>query len=316
MAGPQLWVDRTYGPREPAGTWSSRSMSFMPASPTLGRKMASARHGGTGAQGGPVAGKGGDAGPRPRAGQARGSSKSSLGPAPAAVPAATPTTPVTPGRRLLPEATVRRLPLYLRALASAGEEHQATVSSEELATRAGVNAAQVRKDLSYLGSYGTRGIGYRTESLRQHLSRELGLEREYNVALVGAGNLGQALGHYRGFAERGFQVVAAFDTDPAKVGGHIGGTEIFPLGDLGRVVNEKGITMALVATPATAAQEVVERLVDAGVTSVLNFAPALLNVAADISLRRVDLAVELQILSYYDSSRQHSVLRGRGEAVK
>lgn len=207
-----------------------------------------------------------------------------------------------PGRRLLPEATVRRLPLYLRALVDAGDDQEATVSSEELASRAGVNAAQVRKDLSYLGSYGTRGIGYDTRALSQHLRRELGLEHDYNVALVGAGNLGRALGHYRGFAERGFHVVAAFDTDPAKVGGHIGTAEIFPMEDLGRVVRQKGITMALVATPAAVAQEVVDRLVEAGVTSLLNFAPALLKVGANVSLQKVDLAVELQILSYYDSS--------------
>ena len=224
--------------------------------------------------------------------------------------------PASPaGRRLLPEATVRRLPLYLRALAGAVEVHQATVSSEDLAARAGVNAAQVRKDLSYLGSYGTRGIGYDTELLYQHLSRELGLERDYNVALVGAGNLGQALGHYRGFTERGFHVVAAFDTDPAKVGGHVGGTEIFPMAELGRIVKEKGITMALLATPAAVAQEVVDRLVEAGVTSVLNFAPAVLSVGANISLQRVDLAVELQILSYYDSSRRHRYVPATASAT-
>ena len=208
-------------------------------------------------------------------------------------------------RRLLPEATVKRLPLYLRALADAGNQQQATISSEELAAHAGVNAAQVRKDLSYLGSYGTRGIGYDMVLLRQHLRHELGLEKEYNVALVGAGNLGTALGHYRGFAERGFHVVAAFDTDPAKVGTFIAGTEVFAMRDLARVVRERAITMALVTTPAAVAQQVVDNLVEAGVTSVLNFAPAVLNVAPAISMRRVDLAVELQILSYYDSSRRH-----------
>ena len=210
-------------------------------------------------------------------------------------------------RRLLPEATVKRLPLYLRALADAGGGRQATVSSEELAGRSGVNAAQVRKDLSYLGSYGTRGVGYDANQLGQHLRRELGLNRAYNVALVGVGNLGQALGHYRGFAERGFNVVAAFDSDPQKIGGRLGDAEVYPLSELGRVVTEKGITMALVATPAAVAQDVVDRLVAAGVTSLLNFAPAVLNVEPDISLRRVDLAVELQILSYYDSSRRHGV---------
>jgi redox-sensing transcriptional repressor len=178
-----------------------------------------------------------------------------------------------------------------------------TISSEELATRAGVNAPQVRKDLSYLGSYGTRGVGYNTELLRQQINRQLGLNREYNVALVGAGNLGQALGHYRGFGQRGFHVVAAFDTDPSKVGSRLGNTEVFPLFDLERVVSEKHITMALIATPATAAQDVLDKLVDAGVTSVLNFAPVMLNVAPHVYLRKVDLAVELQILGYYEHVR-------------
>jgi redox-sensing transcriptional repressor len=203
----------------------------------------------------------------------------------------------------LPEATVKRLPLYLQALVDANDDKLVTISSEELATRAGVNAPQVRKDLSYLGSYGTRGVGYNTELLRQQINRQLGLNREYNVALVGAGNLGQALGHYRGFAQRGFQVVAAFDTDPSKVGQHLGSAEVYPLAELSRIVRQKRITMALVATPATAAQDVVDRLVAAGVTSVLNFAPTVVNVAPHVSMRKVDLAVELQILGYYEHLR-------------
>jgi len=161
----------------------------------------------------------------------------------------------------------------------------------------------VRKDLSYLGSYGTRGVGYEVSTLREHIGAELGLNREYKVALVGAGNLGQALGHYKGFAERGFHVVAAFDSDPAKVGGRIGDAPVFAASELARVVKEMGITMALVATPASAAQGVVDRLVDAGVTAFLNFAPTVLKVGPGISVRRVDLALELQILSYYQSAQ-------------
>jgi redox-sensing transcriptional repressor len=198
---------------------------------------------------------------------------------------------------------VRRLPLYLRALAEADGGQGSTISSEELAARAGVNAAQVRKDLSYLGSYGTRGVGYEIGNLRRHIGAQLGLNREYRVALVGAGNLGQALGHYKGFADRGFHVVAAFDNDPDKVGRVIGDIPVFAISDLKRVVKEEGITMALVTTPAPAAQEVVDRLVDAGVTALLNFAPTVLRVREGISLRRVDLASELQILSYYQSAR-------------
>jgi redox-sensing transcriptional repressor len=218
------------------------------------------------------------------------------------VPAA-PTKPAS-STRLLPEATVKRLPLYLRALLDARNEGLVTISSDELAARVGANAAQVRKDLSYLGSYGTRGIGYDIELLHQHINRQLGLNREYNVALVGVGNLGQALGHYRGFPERGFHVVAAFDSDPAKVGQRLGGAEVHPLADLDRVVKEKQITMALIATPASVAQEITDRLVAAGVTSVLNFAPTVLSVGPDICVRKVDLAVELQILGYYEHSRR------------
>lgn len=209
--------------------------------------------------------------------------------------------------RLLPEATVKRLPLYLRALVEAGEARQVTMSSEELALRAGVNASQVRKDLSYLGSYGTRGVGYDTDLLRQQINRQLGLNQRYNVALVGAGNLGHALGNYRGFSERGFHVVAAFDTNPAKFGKRLGGAVIYPLSELARVVNEKHVTMALIATPASVAQDVADRLVAAGVTSVLNFAPVVLNVASQVSIRKVDLGVELQILGYYEHFRNDQV---------
>lgn len=211
-----------------------------------------------------------------------------------------------PAARLLPEATVKRLPLYLRALSDAHDEGQVTISSDELAARVGANAAQVRKDLSYLGSYGTRGIGYDIELLRQHINRQLGLTREYNVALVGVGNLGQALGHYRGFAERGFNVVAAFDSDPNKVGQRLASAEVYPLSELARVVRDEGITMALIATPAPVAQDIADRLVAAGITSILNFAPTVLSVGADVCVRKVDLAVELQILGYYEHSRRTS----------
>ncbi len=203
----------------------------------------------------------------------------------------------------LPEATVKRLPIYLRSLVDAREENHATIASDELAARAGVNAAQVRKDLSYLGSYGTRGVGYDTEVLRQHLNRQLGLNQEYRVALVGVGNLGQALVNYRGFSQRGFNVVAAFDSDPAKVGRHYGGALVHSMGDLATVVSDEAITMALIATPAAVAQDAVDRVVGAGVSSVLNFAPAVLNVPPHVCLRQVDLAVELQVLSYYEHLR-------------
>jgi redox-sensing transcriptional repressor len=247
----------------------------------------------------------------PPRGASDGPQRSADGPqrsAPEGPPA--PTAPI----RLLPEATVKRLPVYLRALAEAREEQCLTISSEELAVRVGANAAQVRKDLSRLGSYGTRGIGYDTELLSQQINRQLGLTREYNVALMGAGNLGHALANYRGFAERGFHIVAAFDSDPAKVGKRVAATPVYSLSELSRVVEEQKITMALIATPAAAAQETADRLIEAGVTSLLNFAPALLSVPAHVYVRKVDLAVELQILSYYQHSRQHQTTLARAGA--
>ena len=213
---------------------------------------------------------------------------------------------------MLPEATVRRLPLYLRVLAGALEDHQVTIASEELAGRAGVNAAQVRKDLSYLGSYGTRGVGYDTELLRQQLSRQLGLTQDYKVALVGLGNLGQALVNYRGFSQRGFHVVATFDSDPAKVGRQFGGAAVHAMTDLDEVVAREGITMALIATPAGVAQDVADRLVAAGVTSLLNFAPTVLSVPAEVCLRQVDMAIELQVLGYYEHVRAAGGLAADG----
>src|SRR5216110_2387410 len=199
-------------------------------------------------------------------------------------------------RRRIPEATVARLPLYLRSLLEAAEAKTTTISSERLAEMSGVNAAKVRKDLSYLGSYGTRGVGYDVEYLLFQISRELGLTQDWPVVIVGIGNLGHALANYRGFGARGFRVVALVDSDPAKVGTRIGDLSVAALDDLPRVVADCGIAIGIIATPAGAAQEVADRLVDAGVTSILNFAPAVVSVPSGVSLRKVDLAIELQIL--------------------
>jgi len=204
-----------------------------------------------------------------------------------------------PSRRRIPEATVARLPLYYRALLEVADKEVGTVSSERLAELAGVNAAKVRKDLSYLGSYGTRGVGYEVEYLLHEISRELGLTEDWPVVIVGVGNLGAALANYRGFGARGFQVTALVDSDPTKVGKRIGGLVVDDLDDLVRVVEERAIAIGIVATPAPAAQEVADRLVDAGVRSILNFAPAVITVPPHVSLRKVDLATELQILSFY-----------------
>ena len=199
----------------------------------------------------------------------------------------------------IPGATVARLPVYLRALLEAQEHHTAMLSSELLADRTGVNAAQVRKDLSHLGSYGTRGVGYDVEFLVRQISRQLGLNQDHRVALVGVGNLGQALAHYHGFPARGFRITAAFDADPAKMGLAIGDTQVCPVEDLVDVVRAQGVAIAIITTPPHVAQDVADRLVSAGVTSILNFAPTMIKVPAHVALRKVDLAVELQILSFY-----------------
>jgi redox-sensing transcriptional repressor len=200
----------------------------------------------------------------------------------------------------LPEATVVRLPVYLRALHALAEQGRTTVSSEALATAAGVGSAKLRKDLSHLGSYGTRGVGYDVGELVRHISAALGLGQRWAVVLVGVGNLGHALAGYAGFDERGFSVVGLFDTDPARVGEQIGDLVVHHLDDLGQVAGTAGASIGVIATPAGAAQEVCDRLVEAGITSVLNFAPVLLQVPPGVDVRKVDLSNELQVLSFHE----------------
>jgi redox-sensing transcriptional repressor len=218
--------------------------------------------------------------------------------------------------RRIPEATVARLPLYYRALLETADQHVSTVSSERLAELAGVNAAKVRKDLSYLGSYGTRGVGYDVEFLLHQISRELGLTHDWPVVIVGVGNLGHALANYRGFGARGFRIVALVDADPAKIGQRVGELKVEALDDLPGIVSEREIAIGIVATPAAAAQEVADHLVDAGVTSILNFAPAVVTVPGGVSLRKVDLATELQILSFYQQRRGPDVAAGNGRKTR
>lgn len=206
-------------------------------------------------------------------------------------------------RRRIPEATVARLPVYLQVLLEQSDDGVDNVSSEGLAELAGVNAAKVRKDLSYLGSYGTRGVGYEVDYLIFQIRRELGLDHDWPVVVVGAGNLGQALAGYGGFDGRGFPVAGMVDIDPAKVGKKVAGTTVRPLDELADVVSEHGIAIGVIATPAGAAQDAADRLIAAGVTSILNFAPIVLSVPSTITVRRVDLAVELQILSYHEQRK-------------
>jgi len=202
------------------------------------------------------------------------------------------------GRRRIPEATVARLPVYLRSLYELSDG-PGTISSERLAEMAGVNAAKVRKDLSYLGSYGTRGVGYEVEYLLYQISRELGLTQDWPVAIVGLGNLGHALANYKGFMARGFRVVALFDADAAKVGERVGDLDVCHLDQLPALAQSLELAIGVIATPASAAQDVADRLVAAGVGSVLNFAPVVLTVPPHVSVRKVDLSIELQILSFY-----------------
>jgi redox-sensing transcriptional repressor len=218
--------------------------------------------------------------------------------------------------RPIPEATVGRLPVYLRALVDIAESGAGTVSSEELAEAAGVNSAKVRKDLSHLGSYGTRGVGYDAAYLIHQIRRELGLTQDWPIVIAGIGNLGHALANYRGFPERGFSVAALVDVDPAKVGQRVGDLTIHHVEDLPPIVREQGIAIGVIATPATAVQEVAGRMVEAGIRSILNFAPAVIVVPDGVSVRKVDLAVELQILAFYEQKKATLAdVRRRGRAV-
>jgi redox-sensing transcriptional repressor len=209
-----------------------------------------------------------------------------------------------PGSQGIPEATIARLPVYLRVLYTCAEQGIATVSSEELAAAAGVNSAKLRKDLSHLGSYGTRGVGYDVDYLVYQVSRELGLTQDWPVVIVGAGNLGRALANYGGFASRGFRIAAVLDADPAVVGTEIAEGQVVGSSDaIEDVVAQRGVSIGVIATPAVAAQGVCDRLVAAGVTSILNFAPVVLSVPAGVDVRKVDLSIELQILAFHAQRR-------------
>lgn len=208
--------------------------------------------------------------------------------------------------RAIPDATVARLPLYLQALTRLTKARVLTASSEELADAVGVNPAKLRRDLSYLGSYGTRGVGYDVEQLHEQISHEVGLCRTWAVAIVGVGNLGQALAKFEGFSGRGFTVVALFDADERLVGTSVGDQLVRHIDYLGPVVTAERVTIGVLATPPSVSQELCDRLVEAGVTSILNFAPTSLNVPDHVRVRRVDLSRELQILAYHEQQKNQS----------
>jgi redox-sensing transcriptional repressor len=199
----------------------------------------------------------------------------------------------------IPEKTVTRLSIYLRCLEELEVGGVTSVSSRQLAERFGLNSAQVRKDLAYFGQFGVRGLGYYIAELKHNLERILGLKQDWEVALVGVGNLGLALIAYKGFQARGFKIGMAFDADPAKVGQVVGDVPIVEIAKLVQTVRRKKVKIAVVAVPATAAQSVADLLVEGGVTAILNFAPAQLTVPDGIKVQNVDLSVLLKTLSYH-----------------
>ncbi len=199
----------------------------------------------------------------------------------------------------IPEKTVTRLSIYLRCLEELEADGMGSVSSKQLAERFGLNSAQVRKDLAYFGQFGVRGLGYYIAELKHNLERILGLKQDWEVALVGAGNLGSALIAYKGFQARGFRISMAFDADPARVGQRIDGVVVVDAAKLVPTLRKKKVRIAVVAVPAAVAQSVADLLVEAGVTAILNFAPTQLAVPEGVKVQNVDLSVLLKTLSYH-----------------
>ena len=215
-------------------------------------------------------------------------------------------------RGVIPDATVSRLPMYHRSLVSLAARGVILVSSEELAEASGVSSAKLRKDLSFLGSYGTRGVGYDVEFLLYQIARALGLTQECPVVIVGVGNLGHALAGYPGFASRGFSVVGLFDTDARRVGETVvvagKNLEVQDISKLPQILLSTRASIGVIATPESAAQEVCDLMVRNGVTSILNFAPILIEVPDGVDVRRVDLATELQILAFHEQRKSQAAL--------
>ena len=198
----------------------------------------------------------------------------------------------------IPPATVKRLPLYLQCLDQIDSD-SIGISSKNLADLAKVNDAQVRRDLSYLGTLGTRGVGYDIKTLRNQLQLELGLVEGWSAVIVGVGNLGSALAHYGGFKDKGFGVVGLFDDDPKKINSQVAGLVVTPLNKMEEYCKKYNVAIGIIATPGEYAQGVADQLIECGVRSILNFAPVLLKNVKDVQIRSVDLSQELQILSYY-----------------
>lgn len=205
--------------------------------------------------------------------------------------------------RRIADSTVRRLSLYLRFLEESAQRGLVTISSDELARRGGTTSAQVRKDLSFFGSFGKRGLGYSVPELTESLREILGLRREWQVIIVGAGKIGTALAQYRGFRQRGFRVIAVYDRDPAKIGTQWDSLTVRDMANIERDIATEQPDIAVLATPAEEAQSVVDRLVRAGMRAMLNFAPVQIQVPADVTLKTVNMAMELEGLSFALTNR-------------
>ena len=207
------------------------------------------------------------------------------------------------------ELTTNRLSVYLRCLNELAAEGERTVSSETLAKRFHMNSAQIRKDLANFGEFGVRGVGYYIDSLRAHLTKILGLDKEHRVGIIGAGRLGTALADYYGFQQTNFKVVALFDADKRKIGKKVGHVEVFDIKNFASVVKRDKIEVAVISVPAEHARDVLERVVKAGIKAIMNFAPVPLGVADDVKLKTIDLTTSLESLSYFLA--QPSVANGR-----
>lgn len=199
----------------------------------------------------------------------------------------------------IPDIVISRLPIYLRALERLSQEGQEVTSSHELGKRLGISSAQIRKDLSHFGGFGKQGTGYRITYLKEQLRQVLNVERDWEVALVGAGDLGSAVARYKGFSNRGFHIACVFDSAPEKIGKHIGDFLIQPMDTMGTVIVEQGIRIAMIAVPAESAQNVADILVNAGVRAILNYAPINLNVPSYVHVQYIDPVIHLQRMTYY-----------------
>lgn len=199
----------------------------------------------------------------------------------------------------IPDIVISRLPIYLRALERLAQEGHEVTSSHELGKHLGISSAQIRKDLSHFGGFGKQGTGYKIAFLREQLRQVLNVEHEWEVALIGAGDLGSAVARYRGFANRGFHISCVFDNAPDKVGKKIGDFTILPLDMMEKVIRERGIRIAMIAVPAESAQAVADKLVEAGVKAILNYAPINLNVPEDVHVQYIDPVLHLQRMTYY-----------------